>query len=90
MTRSEITTHILKVMEEEFEITAPGLDDNLRDVYEFDSIDAIELLREIELLLKRELSQSEKKEAMEIRTVNDIVDYVQAMARAGAAAGGDQ
>lgn len=80
MTRKEITKQILDVFTHQFEIMNPGLDDDLRNVYEFDSIDAIELLREIELLLKSELTQTEKKQAMEIRTINQIVDYVENLA----------
>jgi len=49
----------------------------LRDAHEFDSIDAIELLREIEIMLDSELTQAEKKNAMEIRTINDILDYIE-------------
>ena len=76
MTRDEIQTEIIKIFSEQFEIENPGLDDDLRDTYEFDSIDAIELLREIEILLGSQLTREEKKQAMEIRTVNQILDYV--------------
>jgi len=54
----------------------------LRDAHEFDSIDAIELLREIEIMLGSELTQAEKKNAMEIRTINDILDYVELLSAA--------
>jgi acyl carrier protein len=80
MTRSEITTAILKIFNDQFEILQPNLDDDLREVYEFDSIDAIELLREIEILLSTQLSRDEKKAAMEIRTINHIIDYVDDLA----------
>ncbi len=76
MTKTEITSAILTIFNDQFEIEAPGMDDDLRDVYEFDSIDAIELLREIEVLLKTQLTREEKKAAMDIRTINHIVDYV--------------
>jgi acyl carrier protein len=76
MTRTEIRTAILRIFNDQFEITDPGLDDALRETHEFDSIDAIELLREIEILLKTQLTQDEKKAAMDIRTINQIVDYV--------------
>jgi acyl carrier protein len=81
MTREEIQSEILKILFREFEIENPDLDDDLREKYEFDSIDAIELLVEIENLLKTELSQEEKKQAMEIRTINHICDYVEALAK---------
>ena len=77
MTRDKITEQILAIFAEQFEIMNPELDDDLRAVHEFDSIDAIELLREIELMLASELTQAEKKQAMEIRTINQIVDYVE-------------
>jgi acyl carrier protein len=80
MTRSEIQTAILRIFNDEFEIVDPGLDDDLRDKFEFDSIDAIELLREIEIILDSLLTREEKKAAMDIRTINHIVDYVDGLA----------
>ncbi len=76
MTRDDIQKSILRIFVDQFEIDNPGLDDDLREVHEFDSIDAIELLREIELLLDRKLSREDKKAAMDIRTINQIVEYV--------------
>jgi acyl carrier protein len=80
MTRGEIQNTILKIFKEEFEIENPGLDDDLRDEHEFDSIDALELLGQIEGLLGSALTQDEKKQAMDIRTINQIIDYVELMA----------
>ena len=82
MTRDEIKTEIIRIFREQFEIIDPGLDEDLRDTYEFDSIDAIELLREIELFLGTGLTRVEKKMAMEIRTINQILDYVESLAAA--------
>jgi len=82
LTREKIQNEILRIFSEEFEIENPGLDDNLREVHEFDSIDAIELLGEIETLLESELTHDEKKQAMDIRTINQICDYVESMAKA--------
>jgi acyl carrier protein len=76
MTRDEIEKAIVRIFADQFEIEDPGLDEDLRDVHEFDSIDAIELLREIEILLGVQLAREDKKAAMEIRTINQIVDYV--------------
>ena len=81
MTREKIQAAILAIFRENFEIDNPGLDDNLGEAHEFDSIDAIELLREIEVLLGTALSRSEQKAAMEIRTINQIIDYVESLAR---------
>ena len=80
MTRDEIKTTILMIFETEFEIVNPGLDDNLTEEHDFDSIDALELLGEIEKMLDSELTRQEKKDAMEIRTINQICDYIEALA----------
>lgn len=80
MTRNEIQSEVLRVFREQFEITNPGIDENLREAYEFDSIDAIELLREIEVLLGTQLTRDEKKMAMDVRTINQILDYIESMA----------
>jgi acyl carrier protein len=76
MTRDDIEKAILRIFADQFEIENPRLDEDLREVHEFDSIDAIELLREIEILLDTQLSREEKKAAMDIRSINQIVDYV--------------
>ena len=80
MTRDEIEKNILQIFETEFEIVDPGLDDNLTEDHDFDSIDALELLGEIEKMLGSELTRQEKKDSMEIRTVNQICDYVVSLA----------
>ncbi len=80
MTREEIKTEILNFFRKEFEIENPGMDDDLREVHGFDSIDAIELLLEIENLLDSELTQEEKKRAMDIRTFNQVLDYIVSLA----------
>jgi len=81
MTREEIQSKILIVFKEEFEITNPGLDENLTEKYDFDSIDALELLGEIETLLGSELTRDEKKASMDIRTINQICDYIEQLAK---------
>jgi acyl carrier protein len=80
MTRQEIEREVKSIFLREFEIENPGMDDNLREAYDFDSIDAIELLLEIERFLGSELSQEEKKQAMDIRTINQICDYIEKIA----------
>ncbi len=80
MTREDITAKILDIFETEFEIINPGLDDNLTEAHDFDSIDALELLGEIEKMLGSELTRQEKKDSMEIRTINQICDYVVSLA----------
>lgn len=80
MQREEIEAKIIAVFSHNFEIENPEPDADLREAYEFDSIDAIELLSEIEKMLQKELSQEKKKQAMEIRTLNQIFDYVDGLA----------
>ena len=80
MQRIEIEAKIIAIFSQNFEIENPEHDVDLREAYEFDSIDAIELLGEIEKMLQRELTQDQKKQAMEIRTLNQIFDYVYGLA----------
>jgi len=79
MTREELKDKILTILTEDFEFEQPGMDDNLRNEHGFDSIDAIELLGKIELILGYTLTREEKEKAMEIRTINDILDYIEAI-----------
>jgi acyl carrier protein len=76
MTREQVVATIVKLLEEEFEIVNPDLDTNLTEKYEFDSIDAIALLEHVEDIIASPLTQAEKKEAMEIRTINQICDFI--------------
>jgi acyl carrier protein len=81
MQREEIESKILDIFQNEFEIESPGLDEDLREAYGFDSIDAIELLAEIEGFLGTELSHEEKKRAMDIRTLTQVFEYVEELAK---------
>jgi acyl carrier protein len=81
MTRTDIETEIHRIFREGFEIDQPKPDDHLRDKHQFDSIDAIELLVAIEKFLGSELTQAEKKQAMDIRTLRQVFDYVEALAK---------
>ena len=81
MTRDELHEQIQTILVRDFEFKDPGLNDNLRDDHGFDSIDAIELLGKIELMLGFSLTREEKERAMEIRTIKDILDYLEAIAR---------
>jgi acyl carrier protein len=82
MGRDQIQAALNRIFREKFQIVEPGVDENLRDAYEFDSIDAVELLHEIELLIGTRLTQAEKKSAMDIRTLNQIIDYIDAISAA--------
>ena len=79
MTREEIVEKILEILKNEFEIVNPDLDINLTEEYEFDSIDAIALLENIEDFIASPLTQEEKKQAMEIRTINHICDFIESV-----------
>ncbi len=81
MTRQEIEREVINVFQREFEIENPDMDADLRETYEFDSIDAIELLLAIETFLETEITQEEKKQAISIRTINQICDYIEKIAR---------
>jgi acyl carrier protein len=80
MTRQDIEKEVRAIFLREFEVENPEPDANLREAYGFDSIDAIELLLEIEKFLGSELTQAEKKKAMDIRTLNQIIDYIEMLA----------
>jgi len=80
LTRREILNDLIRIFRENFEIDNPGTDDDLREEYEFDSIDAIELLVEIEKMLGFALTQEEKKQAMDIRTLDQVCDYIENLA----------
>ena len=77
MTRDVLQEKILTILVQDFEFQQPGLNDNLRDDHGFDSIDAIELLGKIEVIFGYPLTREEKEKAMEIRTINDILDYLE-------------
>ena len=79
LTRENIQLELMRIFEENFEIQNPDPNDDLREKYEFDSIDAIELLVEIENLLGFKLTQEQKKQTMGIRTINHIYDYMEKM-----------
>lgn len=81
MTRQDIEREVKDVFQREFEIENPDMEADLRETYEFDSIDAIELLLAIETFLDTEITQEEKKQAISIRTINQICDYIEKIAK---------
>jgi len=76
MKREQIVKKLLNILRDEFEIDDPDLNANLTEEYEFDSIDAIALLEYVEDFIASPLTQEEKKKAMEIRTINNICDFI--------------
>jgi len=85
LTRDQLKEDVLTILAEDFEFKDLKLDDNLRDVHGFDSIDAIELLAKIEKVLGISLNRAEKEAAMDIRTINDILDYLETIQNGRAA-----
>ena len=85
LTRDQLKEDVLAILAEDFEFKDLKLDDNLRDVHGFDSIDAIELLAKIEKVLGISLNRAEKEAAMDIRTINDILDYLETIQNGRAA-----
>ena len=76
MTRDDVLKKVLSVFDEKFEIENPDLDVNLREEYEFDSIDAIDMLIIIEKYLGISLDMKEKRKAFEVSTINQMVDFI--------------
>lgn len=84
MERHEIESKILAILYEKFEIEDPDLDGDLREKYRFDSIDAIDLLASVEEMLGASLSEEEEKKIMDIRTINNVIDWVEGLVKARA------
>ena len=82
MTREELLSEITAICKRQFEIENPDPDDDLRDTFGFDSIDGIELLIQIEKMLQTELTQKEKKQSLNIRTINQVCDYIESIMKA--------
>ncbi len=79
MTREELISEINTIFRRHFEIENPNPDDDLRDTFGFDSIDGLELLIQIEKLLQTELTQEEKKQSLNIRTINHVCDFIESI-----------
>ncbi|MDH5680289.1 MAG: phosphopantetheine-binding protein [Spirochaetota bacterium] len=85
MNRATIEEKILLALKEDFEIENPDLNQNLVELYEFDSIDAINLLGTIEetFSLSEPLTIEEEREAMTLFmdkcTIVQLVDYIETL-----------
>lgn len=77
MKRQEMISEIIKICNHQFEIENPDPDDDLREKFGFDSIDGIELLIKLEEMLQMELTQNEKKQFFNVRTINQACDYIE-------------
>lgn len=81
MNRKEIEVKVIQILLDECEIENPGLDENLKDIYAFNSIDLVGIIIEVEQLLGSNLSRDEKEQAATILTLRDIIDYVEEIAK---------
>ncbi|MFH1134476.1 MAG: phosphopantetheine-binding protein [Pseudomonadota bacterium] len=75
MDRLDIEETILGILETEFEIVNPDKDANLAEKFDFDSIDALEVLIQVEEKYGP-MTMDHKKQLFEYRTVNQICDYL--------------
>ncbi len=76
MTRDEIEQKLLTVLREKFKIVDPDRHAVLSDKYELDSIDALEMLTDLEDRHGIVLTQAQKKELFEHRTIDAIVTCI--------------
>jgi acyl carrier protein len=76
MTREQIEEILLKVLRERFHIENPDRHAVLSDAYDLDSIDALEMLTDLEDTHGIVLTQTQKKELFEHRTVDAIVGCI--------------
>lgn len=89
MTREEIYTHLVEILEGTFELDAAdiGPDVNLFEDLDLDSIDMVDMFVEIHALTGKRINA---EVARSIRTVKDVVDLVEReLAKPGEAAAAD-
>lgn len=82
MTRVDVEKKVFQVLEEEFEIENPDVNGNFAESYEFDSVDALNLLGSIEEIfdLDQPLSVEEEREVMNLFmkncTLSEFIDFL--------------
>ncbi len=86
--REDIQTEVRRIFVENFEIESDELrdDSNLFDDLGLDSLDAIDMLLAMETFIGARLNDEDKERAKQIRTVLDVVDFVERLASRGASA----
>ncbi|MBN2194743.1 MAG: acyl carrier protein [Polyangiaceae bacterium] len=77
MTREEIENVLLNVLAKKFKINKPDHDKNLFEHYDFDSIDALEMLEDLETRHGFRLSLDQKKQLFEHRSINQLTRYLE-------------
>lgn len=78
MTRDEIFKAVAQVLNKTFEIPLEDIsqESNLLDDFDLDSIDAVDLIIKLQKYTTKNIDPEEFKQ---IRTVNDIVDAIEAI-----------
>ena len=86
--REDIQNEVHRLFVEHFEIEPDELkaDSNLFDDLGLDSLDAIDMLLAMETFIDARLNDDDKERAKQIRTVLDVVDFVEGIASRGASA----
>lgn len=86
--REDIQNEVRRIFVENFEIEPDELSDssNLFDDLGLDSLDAIDMLLAMETFIGARLNDDDKERAKQIRTVLDVVDFVEGIATRGASA----
>ncbi len=82
VTRADIEEHVNRLLVENFEMD-PGDLDPRADIFDdlgLDSLDAIDLLLAMETFVGCRLDDDDKQNAKKIRTIDDVVVFVQAIA----------
>jgi acyl carrier protein len=86
--REDIQKEVNRIFVENFEIEPDELkeDSNLFDDLGLDSLDAIDMLLAMETFIGARLNDDDKERAKQIRTVLDVIDFVEGIASRGASA----
>lgn len=86
--REDIENEVRRLFVENFEIDPEELqeDSNIFDDLGLDSLDAIDMLLAMESFIGSRLNDDDKERAKQIRTVLDVVDFVEGIAQRGATA----
>ncbi|MCB2186714.1 MAG: acyl carrier protein [Deltaproteobacteria bacterium] len=72
MTPEVLEAYIREFLAREFEIIDPGRDENLPERYDFDSIDALELITALEDHFRVTLTVAQKKQLFQYRSIAGI------------------
>jgi acyl carrier protein len=79
MRRDKLELYLREILLRCFEIEDAGFDDDLVECFGFDSIDAIELLQEIEGFIGIDLTREEEKQLVGVRTLRQVIDCIESI-----------